>query len=58
MVGMQVRQHHDVDRRGIDADGAQILRQLAEVLLDRLQRLAGAGIAEDELAAMADQEAS
>ena len=57
MIGMQMRQHHDVDCRRIDADGAQILRQLAEFFWIGCKAWPGAGVAEDQLAAMADQEA-
>src|SRR3954464_7376517 len=57
MVGVQVRQHDDVDGLGRRAERAQILRQLAEVLLHRLQALPRSGVAQNELAAMADQEA-
>src|SRR3954447_559748 len=57
MVGVQVRQHDDVDGLGRRAERAQILRQLAEVVLHRLQALPRSGVAQNELAAMADQEA-
>ena len=52
MVRVQVGQQDDVDVFGRGADGAQVLRQLAE---RRLHGVTRAGVAQHQLAAGADQ---
>src|SRR5271154_2456284 len=54
MIGVQMRQHDEIDRLRRNADGAETLRQLTE---RRSHRVTRAGIAKNQSVAMTNEKA-